>query len=649
MQADKQPYGTWNSPVTTDVLLSGTLGLGFPQSNGATIFWLESRPQEAGRTAIMRLGADGQPLDCIPAPFNARSRVHEYGGSCYAVTPDILYFTNFQDQRIYRVALHVDGAQPQAVTPADGRRWADLTLDLEHHRLIAVGEEDRAGDEPRNFIAAIDLSGPASGTTIRELATGHDFFACPRLSPDARHLTWLSWDHPQMPWDGTQLWVAEVQPSGALKTPQCIAGSQHESIFQPEWTLDDDLVYVSDRSGWWNLYRHDPAGPQPLYPAAHEFGLPLWQFGMRTWTALPDGRLACTWQTEAGDRLGLLHPNTGAMESVELPWTQITAIVHHREQLVFIGGAPDRFPELVVLDTAEQSTRVVRRSSLLDLTSQDLSAPEAIRFPSGDGEIAHGYFYPPKHASLVGPDAERPPLLVFSHGGPTAATSPALNLKIQFWTSRGFAVLDVNYRGSTGYGRAYRDRLKGGWGLVDVEDCVHGARHLVALDRVDPERLAIRGSSAGGFTTLAALTFHDVFRAGASLYGIGDLEALARDTHKFEARYLDSLVGPWPAAADVYRDRSPIHHVDQLACPVIFLQGKEDRIVPPAQAEKMVQALDARGLPVAYVAFDGEQHGFRQAANIRRAFEAELYFYGRVFGFVPAGTIEPVPIRNLTD
>lgn len=649
MQQTVQPHGTWSSPITAEVLLGGTLGLGFPQSNGATIFWLESRPHEGGRTVVMRLGADNQPIDCMPQPFNARSRVHEYGGSCYVVTPDVLYFTNFQDQRIYQVNLHTEDARPQPVTPADGRRWADLILDAEHHRLIAVGEQDRAGGEPRNFLAAIDLHGPAADTSVRELVQGHDFFACPRLSADGRQLCWLSWDHPRMPWDGTDLQVAEVRPSGALGPVRHVAGGAEESIFQPEWTADGDLIYVSDRSGWWNLYRDDPAGPQPLYPAAHEFGLPLWQFGMRTWASLPDGRLACSWQTEAGDQLGLLHPNTGEMESIELEWTQLGGLIRHRDQLVFIGGAPDRFAELVRLDPRTATATVLRRSADLPLQPVDLSRPEPIRFATGDGEVAHGYFYPPAHASITGPANERPPLLVMSHGGPTAATSPVLNLKIQYWTSRGFAVLDVNYRGSTGYGRAYRDRLKGGWGIVDVEDCVCGARALVERDRVDSERLAIRGSSAGGFTTLAALTFHDVFRAGASLYGIGDLEALAQDTHKFEARYLDSLVGPWPEAAERYRARSPIHHVDQLACPVIFLQGQEDRIVPPAQAERMVSALQERGLPVAYLAFEGEQHGFRQAQTIRRALEAELYFYGRVFGFRPADAIEPVPIHNLQD
>lgn len=641
------PHGTWPSPLSAAVLLEGTLGLGFLQSNGASLFWQESRPQEGGRTVVVRSNEHGEIIDCIPAPFNARSRVHEYGGSCFAVTAERLYFTNFQDQRIYQLPLHEPDAKPQPVTAADGRRWADIIVDARHHRLIAVGEIDRPDDEPRNFIAAIDLQGPTGAAPIKELAHGHDFFATPRLSHDGHALSWLSWDHPCMPWDGTTLWLAEMLPGGTLKAARAVAGGTDESIFQPEWNAEGDLIFVSDRSGWWNLYRHGATGPQPLYPAAWEFGLPLWQFGMRTWASLPDGRMACTWQSEHGDQLGLLHPNTGEMETIPLDWTQISGIIAHGRQLAFVGATATTFPEVVLLDADSGRYQLLRKASERSFAPDDLAEPEAVHYPTTDGDRAHAFYYPPTNSRYQGPEDERPPLLVMSHGGPTAATSPTLSLKVQYWTSRGFAVLDVNYRGSTGYGREYRDRLKEGWGVVDVADCVYGARYLVARGAADESRLAIRGSSAGGFTTLAALTFHNVFKAGASLYGIGDLEALAQDTHKFEARYLDSLVGTWPLQAERYRERSPIHHVDQLSCPVIFLQGLEDRIVPPAQAEAMVSALDRKGLPVAYLAFEGEQHGFRQAQNIRRALEAELYFYGRVFGFEPADSIEPLEVRNL--
>ncbi|MCC5888096.1 MAG: S9 family peptidase [Gammaproteobacteria bacterium] len=660
------PYGTWRSPIATEDLLKGALGLAFPTLVDGSIYWMEARPAEAGRTVIVRRDRSGVISDCLPPPFSARSRVHEYGGICYAVAGDRLYFVNFSDQRIYAVNYAVNLADngnpdltaddvspdvtPVAVTPADGRRYADLVVDRARNRLIVVAEEDQDGSEPRNFIAAVDLGAEPGQAAAVELAAGHDFFASPRLSPDGRTLVWLSWDHPAMPWDGTTLWRARLDEAGMPVAPEALAGSATESIFQPEFTHDGSLIAISDRSGWWNLERIAPGPRRPLRPHAADFGLPLWQFGMRTFTECHDGRLACTWQAPEGDQLGLLALHSGALEELHLPWTQLSSIVSDDHDLVFIGAGPDRFAELVRFEVDGGRYEIIRRSSELNLTTADIAAPEALHYPSGpdgQGDSAHAYFYQPTHRAFDGPSDERPPLLVMSHGGPTASTAPVLNLKVQFWTSRGFAVLDVNYRGSTGYGRAYRDKLKGAWGIVDVEDCVAGARFLVRRGAVDPERLAIRGSSAGGFTTLAALTFHDLFSAGASLYGIGDLEALAQDTHKFESRYLDSLVGPYPEAMDVYRARSPIHHVDQLACPVIFLQGLEDRIVPPAQAEAMVAALEAKGLPVAYVAFEGEQHGFRQAPNIRRALEAELDFYGRVFGFTPADAIDPVPIRNL--
>lgn len=651
MTPSTAPYGTWRSPIATDDLLKGALGLAFPSIVDGNIFWMEARPAEAGRTVIVRRDRCGVISDCLPPPFSARSRVHEYGGICYAIGGGKLYFVNFSDQRIYAVDLDVDlnpsDAAPLAVTPADGRRYADLVIDLNRNRLLAVAEEEQPGGEPRNFIIAVSLSDAPGEAGAIELVSGHDFFAAPRLSPDGQTLVWLSWDHPAMPWDGTTLWRADLDGSGMPSAPTAIAGSGKESIFQPEFTRDGSLIAISDRSGWWNLERIAPGPRRRLLAQAADFGLPLWQFGMRTYTESHDGRLACTWQAPEGDRLGLLDPDSGAMEERHVPWTQLSSIVSDDHHLVFIGAGPDRFAELVRFEVDSGRFDIIRRSSEIDLTTADIAVPEALHYPSSDGDTAHAYYYPPNHRACDAAPDEKPPLLVMSHGGPTAATAPVLSLKVQFWTSRGFAVLDVNYRGSTGYGRAYRDKLKGGWGIVDVEDCVAGARFLVERGDVDPERLAIRGSSAGGFTTLAALTFHDLFSAGASLYGIGDLEALARDTHKFESRYLDSLVGPYPEAMAVYRARSPIHHVEQLACPVIFLQGLEDRIVPPAQAEAMVAALEAKGLPVAYVAFEGEQHGFRKAANIRRALEAELDFYGRVFGFTPADAIEPVPIRNL--
>ncbi|MEX2482673.1 MAG: S9 family peptidase [Gammaproteobacteria bacterium] len=639
------PYGTWTSPISPDQLLIGTLGLTHPRVCEGELYWMESRPAEAGRTTIMRRRTDGVLVECVPALFNVRTRVHEYGGICYAVHAGMLYFSNFTDQRVYRVP--VDGsATPAPLSADDGRRWADFDVDPGHARLIVVGEQDRDSGEPRNFLAAIAL---ADGS-VTELAAGRDFYAGPRLSPDGSRLAWLEWNHPCMPWDGTELTCATIDDAGAAVGPKCIAGSMTEAVFQPGWLDDGRLVFVSDRSGWWNLYLAEPGGQDVgarcLHQCDADFGLPMWVFGMRTWVSLDDGRIACIRQDPDRQRLAVLDVTHGGLSDVELPWTAFDGLAVLPDGLAFVGAAPDRFPQLVQLPQGG-APQIVRASSALSLSPADIASPEAIRFPTSGGGEAHAFFYAPAHASCRGAPDEKPPLVVIGHGGPTSATAPVLNLKIQYWTSRGFAVLDVNYRGSTGYGRAYRDALKGGWGAIDVDDCVAAARFVAERGDVDPQRMAIRGGSAGGLTTLNALIDHDLFRAGTSLYGVADLTALAADTHKFEARYLDSLVGPWPAARAIYRERSPVHRAADLSCPVLFLQGLEDRIVPPSQPEAMIEVMQANGVPWAYVTFEGEQHGFRQAQNIKRALEAELYFYGRVFGFEPADDVEPVEIHLL--
>lgn len=648
------PYGTWTSPVTADDLLRGALGLSNPRWHGGELFWMESRPAEGGRTTIVRRDAQGVLHDCVPPPFNVRTRVHEYGGICYLLHGRRLWFSNFADQRIHVVDLAAADAAPTPITPDDGRRWADFELDAGRRRLIAIGEADRDGAEARNFIAAIPLDG---GEPV-ELVSGSDFYADARVSPDGQSLLWLEWDHPCMPWDGTRLQHAALDAQGLPRAAEQIAGGPEEAVFQPGWLPDGRLLFVSDRSGWWNLYLRQADGDVvDLTPIAADVGRPLWVFGMRSWAALGDGRILCQYRQPDGDVLDLLDPEQRSMQRIPMVWTGLDGLAAETDaplpadgspRFCFVGAGEDRFAELVVAEAEGDAFRVLRTSTTMVLEAADLSRPQAITFPTGpDGSAeSHAFFYAPAHRHCRGAAGERPPLVVISHGGPTAATSPVLGLKVQYWTSRGFAVLDVDYRGSTGYGRAYRDALKGGWGVVDVEDCVAGARFLAERGDVDPQRMAIRGSSAGGLTVLGALTFHDLFRCGTSLYGVADLAMLARDTHKFESRYLDSLVGPWPQARDVYEARSPLHHTKQLDRPVLFLQGLEDRIVPPSQAEAMVAALDARGIPVAYITFEGEQHGFRQAANIRRALEAELQFYAWVFGFVAAGDMEPIEIRN---
>jgi dipeptidyl aminopeptidase/acylaminoacyl peptidase len=638
------PYGSWKSPITSDRIVSGTIGLEQVVLNRADVYWIEARPSEAGRNVIVRRTPDGRMADMTPPPFNARTRVHEYGGGAFTVQDGIVYFAHFADQRLYAV---VAGEQPRPITPEGSLRYADAVVDR-RGRIICVCEDHTvAGKEPRNTVASIPLDGHGAAQT---LVSGHDFYSNPRLGPDGRKLAWLAWNHPNMPWDGTELWVGELGPDGALGRSERVAGGTAESIFQPEWSPDGVLHFISDRTGWWNLYRLEGATAEPLCPLAAEFGRPQWVFGISTYAFEPSGGIICTYFEKGFSRLARLDPRTRQLEPLETPYSEMSSAVSVQvagNRLVFTAGSPTEATAVVQLDLTTRQTEVLRRSDDTAIDPGYLSVPQAVEFPTESGRTAHAFYYPPQNDDFTAPAGERPPLIVRSHGGPTGATNAILRLEYQFWTSRGFALLDVNYGGSTGYGRAYRQRLNGQWGIVDVDDCVNGARFLVERGLADPRRLAIRGGSAGGYTTLCALTFRDQFLAGASYYGVSDLEALAQDTHKFESRYLDSLVGPYPERRDLYRERSPIHFTDRLACPVILFQGLEDKVVPPNQAELMVEALRRKGLPVAYVPFEGEQHGFRRAENIKRALDGELYFYSRVFGFALAEPVPPVAINNL--
>ena len=635
-----RPYGTWSSPITPDSIVAETIRLASVTLDAGRLGWLEGRPGDGGRNVLVRANDDGGFDDVTPPPFNVRSRVHEYGGGAYAVSGERVWFSNFVDGRVY---AQTDTTAPAPLTAKGPTRFADLTVDRGRRRLLAVRETHREDAPPVNDLVAISID----DGSVRVLATGHDFFAAPAPSPDGKQLAWLAWDQPDMPWDAAALRLADLDRDGVPGTPVRMAGGSGSAAFQPAWSPDGALWCVVDPDGWWNLHRWRDGELRCMYRAQNEFGKPLWQFGTTTFGFDARGCVVCTWRGDGAWRLGRLDSN-GAMTEIPLAWTSIDSLVVEGSTAAFIGGAPDRSAAVVSLDLESGETRVHRTSSALSIDDQFLSRPVALTYPTGNGdEVSHGYYYPPSNASYRAPAGESPPLLVVSHGGPTGATSDTLNPATQFWTSRGFAVLDVDYRGSTGYGRAYRERLYGEWGLVDVEDCVAGAAHLAETGRADADRLAIRGGSAGGYTTLAALTFHDVFQAGASYYGICDLEVLAADTHKFEARYLDRLVGDWPAEKEVYRARSPLHHASRLGCPIIFFQGLDDRIVPPNQAKLMVDALDGQGLPVACLMFEGEGHGFRRADTMRRCLEAELLFYARVFGFEPADTLPPVDIRNL--
>ena len=633
------PCGTWKSPVTADLIVAESIGLAGLAADGDDIYWLEMRPSENGRYVLVRRTPDGSTTDLTPPPFNVRSRVHEYGGGSFLVSNGRIWTVHFDDQRIYEIRSD-DGAVP--LTADDGRRYADFIHDPARDRLIAVHEDAGGGAEPSNTLVAIALS----DGSVTTLFSGTDFVSSPRLSPDGGRLAWLSWNHPNMPWDGTTLWVAGVRPDGTLDDPVNVAGGVAESIFQPEWAPDGTLYFISDRNGWWNIYKDGDGAVTPVLEMAAEFGMPQWGFGMSTYGVGSDGQLMVSYSRDGIRHLGRLDPQTGALDDIRTPFTDIEMVRPCGNGAAFLGAAADRPRSVVRLDAGTGESEVLKVSFSAEIDGGYISIPSPVCFPTDGGETAHGIFYPPANPDFSPPPGELPPLLVFTHGGPTAAATSAFSPTIQFWTSRGIAVLDVNYGGSTGYGRAYRERLRERWGIVDVADCENGARYLASRGDVDADRLAIRGGSAGGFTTLAALVFRDTFRAGASYFGVSDLEALAQETHKFESRYLDGLIGPYPERRDRYLDRSPIHAVDRLSCPIIFFQGTEDRIVPPNQAEAMVAALREKGIPVAYLAFDGEQHGFRRAKNIKRALEAELFFYGRIFGFTPADVIEPVEIEN---
>jgi dipeptidyl aminopeptidase/acylaminoacyl peptidase len=619
------------------------LGAATIAADGA-VWWAEGRPTEGGRVVLMRRPRGGEAEEATPAEVNVRTRVHEYGGGAWCLAgPDLVLFAGFADQRLYRRRL---GEEPVAISPAPegpaGLRYADMRLAPDAATVVCVREVHGEG-EAENQIVAVALDGSAEPTV---LASGRDFYSFPRVSPDGRWLAWTCWDHPYMPWDGTELWMAPLADPGAARL---LAGSPEESIFQPEWGPDGVLHFVSDRDGWWNLYRLEDDQAVQLTAERADLAHPQWLFGGATYAFLGDGTIACVRTEGAEERLAVLDPGAERLRDLGLPYTSFgfPVLSAHGARLAFAASTPERETAVVVLDLPSGEVEVVREASETAIDPGYVSIPRPIEFPTSGGEVAHGFYYPPANAEFEGPGGERPPLIVQSHGGPTSHATPALDREFLYWTSRGIGVVDVNYRGSSGYGRAYRDRLRGEWGVFDTEDCIAAARYLAVRGEVDGARLAIRGGSAGGYATLCALVFHDDFAAGASYYGVADTETLATDTHKFESRYLDSLIGPYPERADLYRERSPIHFVERLRSPVILFQGLQDEIVPPSQAETMVAALRRNGVLHAYLAFEGEQHGFRRSETEIRCLEAELYFYGRILGFDPAGGPQPVAIEGL--
>ena len=621
------PFGSWESPITANVVASDAMAVSDIALDGESILWIEMRPTEAGRYVIVRRSPEGDTHDAVPPSCNARTRVHEYGGAPFVADGQTLYVSNFDDQRLYRLD---PGRDPRPITPVVPARYADGVIDRQHGRVICVREDHRGEGEPVNALVAVPADGSAAPIV---LVSGADFYGSPRLSPKGDRLAWLSWHHPNMPWDGTELWCGTVQANGSIGEQERVAGGPEESIFQPQWSPDGHLTFVSDRTNWWNLYQLRAGRVDHLVDLPAEFGRPQWRFGTSTYDFASPDTLVCSYTSGGIWHLASLDLPSRTLTTIDQPYTDIAYVRAAGSRVVFRGGSPIEPHAVVALDLETEEIEVLRRTSRVPVDASYVSRPRQVEFPTGDGWTAHGFYYPPRNPNYRGPMDRLPPLLVISHGGPTSAATSTLNLAVQYWTSRGVAVLDVNYRGSTGYGRAYRALLKGAWGLADVEDCTSGARYLSEEDAVDGERLLIRGGSAGGYTTLRALTTSHAFAAGASYYGVSDLEALTLETHKFESRYLDGLVGPYPERKDLYHERSPIHRAHHIPCPVIFLQGSEDRVVPPRQAETMVEALREKGLPFVYLLFEGEQHGFRRSETITLALQAELAFYAHALGF----------------
>lgn len=657
MNTQIQAYGSWESPITPQYIVEKAIGLGNLVVDGQDLYWTELRPQEKGRYAVV--GKNAEAEDLLPKSFNARTRVHEYGGAPFIVDQGTIYFSNFDDQKLYRME---PGKDPEQLTTNSNYYYANAVIDSSRNHLYCI-REDHSGEEVINTIVRIDLSNPSDGEVV---VSGSDFYSTPCISADGKRFAYLSWDHPNMPWDHTSLWVCDIDMEGNLGPAKKVAGHEGESIFQPRFAPSGKLHFVSDISGFWNLYRLEenvqiPANSErsgvfnqfkpegdvqvPLCAKDAEFGLPGWVFGTSTYDFYQD-KIICTYMEDGKEHLAFLED--GNLSEINTPYMTFKEIQSNGESIFFIGGSPERPSTLVEYNPSTFKFTMLKRSKANAPDAAYISIPEVLEFPGYEGKKTYALYYAPKNPNYTGPQDEKPPLIVKSHGGPTSHVTPTMNLEIQFWTSRGFAVVDVNYGGSTGYGREYRERLKGMWGIVDVEDCTAAALYLAEQGLVDRNRLAIKGGSAGGYTTLAALTFKDVFHAGASYFGVSDIGALANDTHKFESRYFDGLIGPYPERKDLYDARSPIMHTDKLSGAVILLQGDEDKIVPPDQSERMFEALKEKGFPTAYILFKKEQHGFRAAENIIKAIESEYYFYSQIFGFEPADAVEPIPIENLS-
>lgn len=639
MDRQIRPYGGWESPISGKSLVQNSLRLGQIQVDGDSIFWAEGRPTEKGRTALMTW-SNSKTREITDSITDVRTRAHEYGGGAFMCAAGRQFIVNNSDQQVYEIS---ESGPLRKLTNKPDHRFADMTLDTSRGLIYCVGEDHSNPANVENCLVSFNLE----GEDFTVVAQGHDFFSNPQLSPDATQLLYLTWDHPQMPWDGTQLHLSELDGSGAVIHNTVIAGGDKESIFQPLWDPNGSIYFVSDREGWWNIYQYLDGRVSCVLKMEAEFGLPQWVFGMSRYTVLSSGDVVATYSDHTGSHIVRIDTRSGSATPIKTKYTHIDQVQGAGNIIAFLGYSDSHPEEVVAMKLDGSDPLTLRTAAETDLTDDFISRAKSIAFETGPGEESFAWYYPPRNPAFEAPKGDLPPLIVLSHGGPTANSSNGFNMAIQYWTSRGFAIVDVNYSGSTGYGRKYRERLKGEWGIRDVHDCSKAAQYLSASGLADQNKLIIKGGSAGGYTTLAALTFWDVFKAGASYYGVGDLTSLAEDTHKFESHYMDSLVGPYPEAKQRYLERSPLNYAHKLDCPVIFLQGADDKVVPPNQAESMVTALKQNGIPVAYLLFEGEAHGFRQASTVIKAIESEYYFYAKVFDIEVGESLEPVEIFNL--
>lgn len=634
---DAPCYGSFQSSISAEKVASKSVRFSDVQIQNKNIYFLESQPLEKGRTALVKSSLKKEAKQLTSPEFNIRTRVHEYGGGAFLAVEEFVFFIHDSDQDIYQ--LSKDGSITR-ITNQPSYRYAEINYDKRSHRIFAVREDHTNEQDVKNVIVVISLETKKEKVLIE----GEDFYSNPSVNEEGTHFTYLSWSHPSMPWDTTSLWVCELTQKGIVKEKRRIAGKEDESIFQPRWH-QNDLYFISDRTGWWNLYRYKDQMVQPLWEKQAEFGLPQWVFGLSTYDVIDEDHLICTFFEKGKQQIGQWTISQQSFSKFEIPYESFQYVQVEKDLLVCIAASTSEPASVIAYDFKKNQLYTIRKSEQESIDPKCFSKPIFITCPSNEGEV-YAFFYPPKNDNYEMPTQEKPPLIVKCHGGPTSFSGDNLSYQVQYWTSRGFAFVDVNYGGSTGFGRAYRERLKRNWGIVDVQDCVSVVKYLERQGWIDPKRVAIRGGSAGGYTTLACLAFTQQFSAGTSYYGVSDLQMLTKDTHKFESRYLDGLIGLYPEEKDIYRQRSPIHHIDQINSPVLLLQGEEDRVVPPDQSEKMFLALKKKKIPTAYLLFAQEQHGFRKSENIQKALEAEYYFYTKVFHIPVKGINEPIQIEG---